>query len=568
MKTPEVDSCDVLIVGAGPTGMLLGSLLVQHGLRVRIIESEDGPARASRAQLLQPRTLEIFEQRGIVERFLARGQPLQTLGIYGQHAQPLFQIGVGEEGTRYPFLLALPQREIEELLGEHLAVLDIPIERRSRLVSLRQDDHLVETSVQRSGQKEVETIRSAWLVGCDGANSTVRAALGMSFQEPRYAQRVIQADVRIDWPLRHPPDELLCFLSEEGALIAFPQPSANRYCLFAFEDARAATLKNLQQLLDSRGPKGSRISDPAWMGEYPIQCGRVANFHAGRVFLVGDAAHRLSPATGQGMNCGMQDAANLAWKLALVHQGKGRPSLLDSYTAERSPVADALLNVANPAGDQVQELAKLCAALAPGLRDYALRFITSLGLAQHRVSRRLAMLDVGYRRSAIVDQHRKHPPVPAHEVQGSAAQRDWPDFDQGPGPGERAIDGPIALVGEASRQGLFELLGAAVHILLLFSGIAGSPAGRDRLIELGQWVSSAYPGTLKTYLVQVSPGSIASSVAQGIGGLLIDQGGHLHRTYGAHDECLYLIRPDGYIGYRSRPVDQQRLAGYLSHIFT
>jgi 2-polyprenyl-6-methoxyphenol hydroxylase-like FAD-dependent oxidoreductase len=568
MKDSGAENSDVLIVGAGPTGLLLTSLLFHHGLRARIIELGNDPAPASRAQVLQPRTLEILEQRGIVERFLERGQPLQSLGIYSQKMKPLFQIGIGESDTRYPFMLSLSQREIELLLSEHLAELGVPIERQTRLANLRQDDRSVTASVQRANQEAEEEIRSAWLVGCDGAHSTVREVLGLPFQDRPYAQRVVQADLRIDWPLQHSADEIICFISDEGPLVAFPLRGQHRYRLLAFENERAPSLKNFQRLLDSRGPKGAHVSDPVSMAAYAVHCRRAAQFRVGRVFLAGDAAHTLSPATGQGMNCGMQDAANLAWKLALVHKQQGRPILLDSYAIERCPAADALLNVTNPAMPHVQELSMLCTPLAPGLRDYLLRFITSLGLVQHRVSRRLTMLDVGYRRSAIVHQYHRLRSSPAEAAGGAMQHDEWPDFAQGPGAGERAFDGPVSGAGNPSTQGLFELLGAPTHSLLLFSGIAGSQAGRDRLMEIGKWTCDTYPTLVRPYLVQALHGSVEPSLPPGTNSLLLDQRGRLHRIYGARAECLYLIRPDGYVGYRSQPVELRKLADYLDRIFS
>lgn len=145
---------------------------------------------------------------------------------------------------------------------------------------------------------------------------------------------------------------------------------------------------------------------------------------------------------------------------------------------------------------------------------------------------------------------------------------EWPDFAQGPGAGERAFDGPVSGAGNPSTQGLFELLGAPTHSLLLFSGIAGSQAGRDRLMEIGKWTSDTYPTLIRPYLVQALHGPVEPSLPPGPSSLLLDQRGRLHRIYGARAECLYLIRPDGYVGYRSQPVELRKLADYLDRIFS
>jgi 2-polyprenyl-6-methoxyphenol hydroxylase-like FAD-dependent oxidoreductase len=508
---------------------------------------------------------------GIVDRFLQRGQPLRLLSLYNQEMNRLFHISIGELDSRYPFMLSLSQHETERLLIEHLAALGIPIERRMRLAALRQDEQQVIARVYRAGSEEGEELRSAWLVGCDGAYSTVRGAVGLPFREGTYLQRVIQADVQIEWPLSHAADEIIGFVSAHGPLGVFPLPGEHQYRLLAFDSGLAPTLQTFQRLLDSCGPKGARLSHPVWMTEYAIQCRMTASFQAGRVFLAGDAAHTVSPATGQGMNSGMQDAYNLAWKLAMVHKGRGRRVLIDSYDEERGPVAAALLRVTDIARRDLEELLALYYPTAPALHKVLLRFVTELGLVQHRVARNLSMLDVGYHRSSIIGQNHSTRTGSDEEAGYSISLHDWLDFGNGPKPGDRAFDGQLLATGDtdgASPRRLFERFDTCKHTLMLFGGIRDTEEGAERLVKLGKWVRERYPEQVQCWLIQISPHPVPLAFASWDGPRFFDRNGLLHQVYGARGECLYLIRPDGYVGYRGQPADLVKLSDYLARIFT
>ncbi len=558
---------DVLVVGAGPTGMLLAIELARQGLSVRIIDLGTGPTQVSKAQVIQARTLEILDQLGIVGRFLEHGRPLHRLSMYSPEMERLFHIDVGEPDSQYPFMLNLPQRETELLLAEHLGRLGVCIDRQMQLIDLRQDDREVIALVQHVGSQAMEELHAAWLVGCDGVHSTVRGALGLAFSGSTYAHRVLQADMRIDWPLQHADDEIVGFASQHGPLGAFPLPGEHRYRLLTFDAGLAPSLENFQFLLDTRGPKGAYASCPTWMAEYTIHCRMVSEFRVGRVFLAGDAAHSFSPATGQGMNCGMQDAHNLAWKLALVHKGLGRLSVLDSYAAERAPATRALLQITDSATRGLQELLTLFNPVARELGHRLLRFVASLGLVQHRVSRSLSMLDVGYHKSPLVDQNHEARAVMGDEAGEPISLHAWLDFERGPEPGERAFDGPLVDISGRGVQWLFQLFSGSKHTLLLFIGTKDSDMSYDRLTDIERWAYGRYPEQLETYLVQIVPRPDEPRLVPREGPLLFDRHGVLHHAYGASSECLYLIRPDGYVGYRAQPAERQRFSDYLVQLF-
>lgn len=246
MKDSGAENSDVLIVGAGPTGLLLAVSCSITGSargswsRKRILRRRRGRRCSSHARWRSSNSGESSSASWSADSRCNR------LASTVAKMKPLFQIGIGESDTRYPFMLSLSQREIELLLQRTLGrARRPPIERQTRLANLRQDDRSVTASVQRANQEEAEEeIRSAWLVGCDGAHSTVREVLGLPFRDRSYAQRVVQADLRIDWPLQHSADEIICFISDEGPLVAFPLRGQHRYRLLAFENERAPSLKN------------------------------------------------------------------------------------------------------------------------------------------------------------------------------------------------------------------------------------------------------------------------------------------------------------------------------------
>mgnify|MGYP001319999774 FL=1 len=562
---------DVLIVGAGPTGLLLACELLRHGLKVRIIDVGEGPPLCSKAQFIQTRTLEILEQMGIVERFLALGRPLYGLSLYSPDMKRLFHFNIGEMDSRYPFTLSLPQNDTEQLLIKHLADLGGHIECPVRFLGLTQTDDRVTVRVQRvqdDEDPEIDEIRAAWVVGCDGAHSAVRHCLGIDFCGNTYEQRIIQADVRIDWPLRHAEDEIIGFLSPRGPTMAVPLPGEQRYRLLGFDTGLAPTLGSFQFLLDERSAAGARVSDPVWMIEYAIHCRMAAQFRIGRVFLAGDAAHTVNPVTSQGMNTGMQDAYNLAWKLSLVQKGLARPVLLGSYEAERMPVAAALLKAPDAV---VQELGSLLARysqVAQGLRGSLLSFVAEMGLVERRTSRGLSMLELGYRNSPSVGQT---------EPQGEAGQsgsssmrslREWLHYGYGPAPGERAPDVGVLSDGTRKDLRLFELIGGTKHSLLLFPGVLSSDEGPAHLTDLGAQISHLYPGLIRTFLITIEGSPRHPSRSGWNGPALVDQGGLMHQIYGARTNSLYLIRPDGYVAFRSQPIDAGQFTAYLSKIFT
>lgn len=347
----------VLIVGAGPTGLTLACERARRGVTLRLIESAPGPQPGSRGKGIQPRTLEVFDNLGIADRVIANGQMAMPI----RSTAPDGQVTVGGTETLrdrpdipYPASLITPQWRIEETLRLRLTELGGSVEFGTTFGSFEQSDEDVSAVVVKGGV--AETVTARWLVGCDGGHSVVRNQAGIPFEgETRQEVRMIVADVEVDgvdrsaWHMwRH----------EEGLVNLCPLPSTNAFQYqagIAPGQGSELSLANMQAILVRRsGRTDIRLGEPEWWSLWRANIRLVDRYREGRVFLAGDAAHIHSPAGGQGMNTGIQDAHNLGWKLAAVAKGAS-PALLDSYEAERRPVAAGVLALSNARLRQVIE---------------------------------------------------------------------------------------------------------------------------------------------------------------------------------------------------------------------
>jgi 2-polyprenyl-6-methoxyphenol hydroxylase-like FAD-dependent oxidoreductase len=340
------NAAEVLIVGAGPTGLSLGITLRRWGIPVRIIDRNAQPTSVSKALALWSASLEALQGMGVVDRFVAEGQRLNALCV-GEGDRRLATLAIGEGiDSAFPFPLLLPQSRTEALLTERLAELGVSIERNVELVGLTQDDAGV-TATLRHADGHDETVRTKYLAGCDGARSAVRQSLNITFEGYTEPQTFLLADVKIDGGnLDH--RSIYLWWHNGGTVAMFPfGKEVWRIFSMRGEDSpkgdEPATLEEMQHCVDRFGPRGLRIHDPSWLSIFRINERLVTKYRVGRCFLAGDAAHIHSPAGGQGMNTGIQDAANLGWKLAAAVAGWGGEALLDSYQSERHPVGRSVL---------------------------------------------------------------------------------------------------------------------------------------------------------------------------------------------------------------------------------
>ncbi len=332
----------VLIVGAGPVGLTLAAELHRFGLEVRIIDKQSTPSPQSRALFLWSRTLEQLDRLYLSGEMVALGRKIRAVNVMAGHSR-IGHIGFGGTDTPYPFALLLPQAQTERLLIEHLAARGVFVERGTELTGF-EDSPLGVTVQLRRETGESGQITTDWLVGADGAGSFVRRALGLSSTGAALQSDWLIADGTLEGA-DLPADELLSFWHEDGFLGLFPL-DGGQYRVIAEiphgEGAQAITpdLAGMQSRLETRGPGGLRLVAPSWFSSFRIHERNMAEYRLGHVFLAGDAAHVFNPVGAQGLNMGIQDAVNLAWKLALVAAGTANAeALLESYTAERHVAA-------------------------------------------------------------------------------------------------------------------------------------------------------------------------------------------------------------------------------------
>ncbi|MEO7034998.1 MAG: FAD-dependent monooxygenase [Polyangiaceae bacterium] len=398
-----------LVVGAGPVGLTMAAELARYGARVRVIDKAAARTDKSKAIVLWPRTLELLDRAGCAARFVAQGFKVHATHLIagGKH---IAHVRLDAVETPYPFALMLPQSDTERLLEEHLNGLGVQVERQVELLGFTLEPESVGVTLRHADGRQ-ETADVSWLLGCDGAHSTVRHGLGMEFEGETLPSRWILADIHLTG-LPSAEDELNIYLHADGVLLFFPL-SGGRFRLIADAGGQssgasssAPTLEEVQAIIDRRGPGGVRASQPVWLGVFTINERKVKNYRAGRVFLAGDAAHVHSPAGGQGMNTGMQDAINLAWKLALVSRGEASAAaLLDSYTLERSPVASEVLADAG----KLTSIATLRGGFTQALRNQIMSLVFGLSAARKVMTEKLSELSIGYPHSPLTrDLHSHH----------------------------------------------------------------------------------------------------------------------------------------------------------------
>lgn len=532
--------CTALVVGAGPVGLTLAAHLHHHGLPCRIIDRAPAPSDKSKALVLWGRSLEMLDDLGIVENFLRAGVFLNAACLRGG-SRILARIPFTMDGTEYPRPLMLAQSETERLLAEHLQRVGITVERRVELTSFTDHGERVIATLRHADGSD-EQVACDWLLGCDGAHSTVRHTLGMEFTGEAEQNDFVLADCRVEGPL--PLDELSLFWHHKGVLAFFPF-AAGRCRIIADMGTVQTTghppdpsLSDVQTIVNERGPAGVRLSEPHWLAGFRIHERKVAEYRRGRAFLAGDAAHIHSPAGGQGMNTGMQDTWNLAWKLALVQKGRARPSLLDSYSIERSAVGEMVLRNAA----RLTRVATLRNPIGQFFRNRLVEMLGHLSAFRRSFVRDLTEMSIHYPNSPLNGEF-----GPFRWATGSIR------------PGDRFPEARLRDPGIGREQRLLLLLRGPQHNLLLVPAVtdAGVLTGLD---DIRRRVEETYPDLIRVHLIV--PGNSLPQRVVGFGSVWLDPAGSLRLTTG-QDAVLALVRPDGYLGYCGQPASWENLREYL-----
>jgi len=332
----------VLIVGAGPTGLIMACELISMGVPCRLIDRLEKPVETSRSFTIHARTLELLDKLGLAEEFQEKGHESYAMDYYFAGKDKPAGVNFRELDSLYKFVLIINQQDTEAILRNHLERLGGKIEWMTQLDSVEQvDENTVNVQLTNLETDETENLKVDWLIGCDGIGSVVRKNLNLPFDGHEYAGEMKMMDVAVDG-FPHSDDAIYYFVNRDHMLLVTKLPGDN-YRVLISDTGQGATTEtardDFQRVVDMHFNGAVTLSEPEWTTIFRISRRKTDNFRVNNIFLAGDSAHVNSPAGGQGMNVSMQDAFNLAWKLALVVKRQANPSILDSYGLERLPVA-------------------------------------------------------------------------------------------------------------------------------------------------------------------------------------------------------------------------------------
>ncbi|KUI38182.1 pentachlorophenol monooxygenase [Mycobacterium sp. IS-1496] len=541
---PDTANTSVLIAGAGPVGLTAAIELRRRGVDCIVVDPLPQPPQYAKAVGVQPRTLEVFENMGVLRAVLDAGVEMNGQCVY-VNGEPVTRLDLSLPAT-VPFrFLCIPQYETERILREELAARGGSIQRGWRLTGFVQDDDGVTATISTGTNPETDaderTVHARYLVGADGAHSVVRKSLGLTFEGAAFEEQYMLGDVEVDWT--QPRGYAIRSMHQtDGAtddlLVCIPLPGRNRYRMsmlvpdelstqahggveHGFEGSRSPELHHIQAVLDRLSPQPATARNLRWSSVFRISHRIVDAYGRGRVFVAGDAAHIHPPTGAQGMNTGIQDAHNLAWKLALAVSGNAAPTLLDSYDLERRPVGEEVV------GRTVRSARHGIGADSGDL---------------DRVMLREAQLLIDYADSPIVSSA------------GPVSE---------PLPGGRAPDATgLARAAVAGPIRLYSLLGRD-HTALFYADGDATAVDVARFEAAAEAAVAAAHGALDVYLVAAPSAEVDATVLP----LLRDDDGDFARSYSTAGTSVFVIRPDGYLGFAAHRLDTEALEGFLHNTF-
>jgi 2-polyprenyl-6-methoxyphenol hydroxylase-like FAD-dependent oxidoreductase len=504
---------DVIIIGAGPTGLSLACQLIRHGIGFVVVEKNDTVTRFSKAIGVQARTLEIYDQIGLAKPAIEQGTIASRVRlIEGGEIRGEMNLGnFGKDLSQYPYMLMLEQSKNEELLYEFVRSHGHAVRWNTELESFSQDATGVTAQI-KTPSGESETIRGKFLAGCDGASSPVRHGLGLTFGGSTFERLFYVADARVDWDLPH--DALHVCLAREVFVAFFPMPGEHRYRVIGTfpesknEEQGEVVYEEIEREIKEQAKLKLEMSDVRWFSLYKVHSRRVNKFSEGRCFLAGDSAHIHSPAGAQGMNTGIQDAYNLAWKLAFVVKGMAGEELLDTYNEERLANAQRLLE----STDRMFELAAgshwLMSFIRTTIFPPVAGFVASLESVSKRVFPLISQIGINYR-DASLSQHTGD----EHDVKA----------------GDRL---PYLLV---DGKSIFDILKEPKFQLLLFSNTDREDVCKEFLSQFGHLADCH----------------------------VIPMSARVTEIFETEDEFCVFLRPDNHIAFISSEIPPSLTADYL-----
>jgi len=496
---------DVVVVGAGPTGLLAGCELARQGVSSKVIDTLAAPTTQSRAIVVHARSLEMLDRVGAADEVIASG--VKTLGMRMiASGRELAHVDLSDVDSAFPFAVTTAQTETERVLAARLRALGGLVDRGVTLTGLTQDESGVLLTLRHEDDGSAQELRCSYVIGADGAHSTVRGLVGTALAGSFRGERFMLGDVEAEHQLD--PSSMYTYFSPDGPLAVFPMLGARMRLIAEIHQAPGEPLNlnpaqdEMQRIVDARAG-GIAITSSHWLTGFEIHHAQVPAYRHGRVFLAGDAAHVHSPAGGQGMNTGMQDAFNLAWKLALAVRGDGGETLLDSYQVERHPVAAGVIKFSN----LLTKAATAHGALPIAVRDNLMHVVTGSARIQHTMADKTEEITVGYPDSPVVA-----PGHPRHaRVRGGGHEAPLPEPVRAR---LRPVCGP-------DNPG---------HAILTIAGPAGPPQAPARHGAVSVLIAADENAVPGYDLVAADPGRAVA------------------KRYGLPEGGRVVIRPDGYVG--------------------
>jgi 3-(3-hydroxy-phenyl)propionate hydroxylase len=530
---------DVAIIGAGPVGMTLACELIRHGLSIRIVDKAPSTKDYGRAPVFWPRAQDALDLMGLHHLWNGKTTPLRRVhvNVYGQPAGTI-ETDLGESAHPTPMMVG--QDVTEKILDEYLRCIDAPVERSVEVTRTELFDHGARITLKLASGGE-DSFEAAWVVGCDGSTSGVRNDIGIGWEGHQLTgMKTSVADTHANWPLSQAGGVGHVALTNKGYTIAVPLPGMMRFLVAIPDDTPKrqqpkVTLEELAALASEAIGGPVELFDPSWITVVRFGNHLAPTFRKGRALLAGDAAHSIAPLSGQGMNTGVQDSFDLGWKLAYVHKGWAPESLLDSYTAERRPVAKKLTDSTDRFFDMLRDpstshkvlfrVAVPAALKFHKVRETAAEFFTEVG--------------VSYSDSPLNDDQHRREPRPGEYIRDGGLVR-WPDLE------------PMRL---------YDALRGLHWTVLAFSGADSSA---EFLSSTHQWLSALIgrcgSDRLRALFAVGEP--TAPDLPSESGGvtITIDAWRVVHDKYDAFGGALLLVRPDGYITLHRGVSDRDRAA--------
>jgi 2-polyprenyl-6-methoxyphenol hydroxylase-like FAD-dependent oxidoreductase len=519
----------VLIVGAGPSGLMMAAQLLRYGVQPIIIDSKEGPTNHSKALAVQARSLEIYRQMGVVDKVVANGRQAQgaILNNDGKEEASLSLYNIGQGLTPFPYILMYEQSKNERLLLDYLTLNCCPVYWNTTLTSLQQNAD--DATVQLKNAEGEYTLTCDWIVGADGAHSSVRKQLQIPFKGDTYAHFFYLIDAKLDIASLT-EDHINLYLGTKSFSAFFPMPEQDSYRIIGnlpeeFGEREDIEPEEILPYLSKITKANIKIVHTNWLTTYKLHHRMADKFSAQRCFLIGDAAHIHSPVGGQGMNTGLQDAYNLAWKLAGVVNGQIKPVILNSYATERMPVAKKLLNTTDSAFNVIMSTKWYAKLFKKWLLFNILGFAWKSQNIRIGFFKRISQIDIAYRDSNINLHLSKSTKIKAGDRLPYLKL-----FDE-----KQLIE--TDLHEWCSKPGFTLIILGKFDELFLFT--------------IAKWITQKHVGTLNFFYLPPSGKNLDIFEAFEVN---------------PHQQKAIIVRPDMYIGYMNDVADIGMIDSYLQNV--